>query len=130
MKREIEKTDEEWRAQLGDEAYRITRQGGTEPPFTGRYCDETALGQYHCIGCGAQLFDAGHKYDSGSGWPSFWQPGGVDVLEEKRDLSHGMERTEVLCRRCGAHLGHVFPEDRKSTRLNSSHVAISYAVFC
>ncbi len=103
----INKTDDEWQAQLTPEQYDILRRAGTERPFTGRYVDEKADGMYACAGCGADLFAADTKFDSGTGWPSFTdsEPGGVEM---RREFSMGGPRTEVLCRRCGGHLGHVF----------------------
>lgn len=108
--REVEKSDAEWRQQLSEEEYQVTRRAGTERAFTGRYWDTKTPGVYHCICCGTPLFDAATKYDSGSGWPSFWQPLEDGLIEERRDASHGMLRVETLCQRCGAHLGHVFPD--------------------
>lgn len=107
---EVQRTEEEWRALLGEEAYQVTRQCGTEPPFSGKYNDHDEDGVYTCVACEAPLFDSATKYDSGSGWPSFY-----DAVEEKRvvtreDRSFGMVRTEALCARCGAHLGHIFPD--------------------
>ena len=115
----IRKSDEEWRRELSPEAYRVTRQHGTERPFSH---DEfpKAPGVFHCVACGAPLFDASTKYDSGSGWPSFWQPiDGLqsEAVEETVDRSLGMTRTEVHCARCEAHLGHVFPDGPKPTGL-------------
>ena len=104
------KTDEEWRSQLTPEQYRITREKGTERAFTGALLDNKADGNYRCVCCGDRLFASDDKYDSGSGWPSFVRPAEGETVEEERDLSHGMIRTEVHCRRCGAHLGHVFPD--------------------
>ncbi len=108
--REVEKSDAEWRQQLSEEEYQVTRRAGTERAFTGRYWDTKTPGIYHCVCCGTPLFDAATKYDSGSGWPSFWQPLEDGLIEERRDTSHGMLRVETLCQRCGAHLGHVFPD--------------------
>ncbi|WP_416394623.1 peptide-methionine (R)-S-oxide reductase MsrB [Allohahella sp. A8] len=108
-------TDEEWRARLDEETFRITRQGGTEAPFSGKYNGLKASGEYHCSCCGVELFSSEQKYDSGSGWPSFWQPAVDTNVAESRDMSHGMVRTEVLCQNCGAHLGHKFPDGPKPT---------------
>lgn len=105
-----EKTDAEWRAELTPEQYRILRQGGTEPPFSGELLDTKDEGQFLCAACGEPLFSSGDKYDSGSGWPSFTAPMGDDTVDEHRDESHGMTRTEVRCARCEGHLGHVFPD--------------------
>ncbi len=103
----IPSTDEAWRQQLTLEQYRILRGKATEPPFSGEYVGYHGAGQFSCVGCGQRLFDAGTKFDSGTGWPSFDQaiPGSVEL---RQDTSHGMERTEVVCSRCGGHLGHVF----------------------
>lgn len=108
----IEKTDAEWRARLSPEEYQVARCGGTEPPFTGRYWNLHADGVYHCVACDAPLFGSETKFDSGTGWPSFFAPlpAGQSNLETRQDLSHGMRRVEVRCRRCGAHLGHLFPD--------------------
>ena len=100
---EIERTDEEWRALLSPEQYQVLRQAGTERPWSGNYVDEHADGTYHCAACGAALFDAATKYESGSGWPSFSRAKEVDAVELIDDSSHGMVRTEVRCRRCGSH---------------------------
>ena len=106
----ISKSDAHWREQLGDEGFRICRRGGTEPAFSGRYCDQKEPGEYRCNCCDAPLFSSRHKYDSGSGWPSYWQPTPGALLEELADTSHGMTRTEVRCGRCEAHLGHLFAD--------------------
>ena len=108
-------SDEELRSRLSDEQYRVTQQQGTERPFTGRYVDHKADGTYRCICCGASLFSSEHKYDSGSGWPSFWLPLAGDAVATRRDTSHGMIREEVVCSRCGAHLGHVFEDGPQPT---------------
>jgi methionine-R-sulfoxide reductase len=113
----IGKTDAEWRATLSPEQYRILRQKGTERAFTGAYWDQHEPGRYLCAGCGWELFEAGTKFDSGSGWPSFTQPVSPDAVEENRDDSHGMRRIEVVCSRCGGHLGHVFPDGPRPTGL-------------
>ncbi|MFP4300391.1 MAG: peptide-methionine (R)-S-oxide reductase MsrB [Spirochaetaceae bacterium] len=114
---EVEKSDAQWRAELSGESYRVARQGGTERPFTGLYWNNKAPGIYRCVCCGAELFDSEHKYESGSGWPSFWQPLESRNVEEHQDNSLGMRRTEVRCRRCGAHLGHVFEDGPEPTGL-------------
>ncbi len=101
-------TEEEWRRRLTPEQYAVARQGGTEPAFTGEYWDEKAPGTYRCVGCGVELFTSDVKYDSGSGWPSFWEPLAEDRVEVLEDRSHGMVRTEVRCATCQSHLGHVF----------------------
>ena len=106
----IEKTEEQWRAELTAEQFRILRQKGTEAPFSGEYDHVFESGTYRCAGCGAELFTSETKYDSGCGWPAFSAPAGEDAVEGQVDTSHGMVRTEVLCARCGGHLGHVFPD--------------------
>lgn len=107
----------EWRERLTPEQYWVTREKGTEPPFTGEYCNSKAEGTYDCVGCGQPLFRSEHKYDSGSGWPSFWQPAEVENVRTELDTSHGMNRTEVLCRGCDAHLGHLFEDGPEPTGL-------------
>ncbi|MBI4990390.1 MAG: peptide-methionine (R)-S-oxide reductase MsrB [Rhodocyclales bacterium] len=106
----IEKTPAEWRAQLTKRQYEVAREKGTEPAFTGEYWDCHDQGVYRCVCCGAELFRAEHKFDSGSGWPSFWRPAEPSSLATADDRSHFMRRTEALCSQCGAHLGHVFPD--------------------
>lgn len=109
-KTRVEKSHAEWREQLTPEEYQVTREAGTERPFTGRYWDTKTSGLYRCICCKTPLFRSETKYDSGSGWPSFWEPIDGEAVVERSDHSLGMMRTEVLCRRCDAHLGHVFPD--------------------
>ena len=106
----IDKSEAEWRAELGDERYHILREAGTERPFTGALLGNKQEGDYVCAGCGAPLFASDTKYDSGSGWPSFTAPMGEGAVEERTDRSHGMTRTEVRCTACEGHLGHVFPD--------------------
>ena len=108
--REITKTDDDWRQELSPEQYQVLRRAGTEPAFTGKYWDCHDDGVYRCAACGAELFDATTKFESGTGWPSFTEPMVADAVELKSDDSHGMRRTEVVCRRCGGHLGHVFDD--------------------
>lgn len=117
MGEKITKSDAEWQAELSDEVYRITRQHGTERAFTGTYHDNKDAGIYRCICCDTPLFNAQEKYDSGSGWPSFWQPLPGASIDEIVDSSHGMSRTEVRCGQCDAHLGHVFPDGPQPTGL-------------
>jgi peptide-methionine (R)-S-oxide reductase len=111
----IERSDREWRERLTPEQYRMTRQKGTEPAFTGEYADHHADGVYRCVCCGAPLFDSTDKYDSGSGWPSFTRPIESERVGAELDDSHGMHRTEVTCAACDAHLGHVFPDGPRPT---------------
>lgn len=113
----IEKTEAEWRAMLTPEQYRITRQHGTERPFTGPYHADTSPGAYSCICCGAALFTADAKFDSGTGWPSFYEPAAEGAIAEHQDRSWFMTRTEVRCADCDAHLGHVFPDGPQPTGL-------------
>jgi peptide-methionine (R)-S-oxide reductase len=113
----IEKTPEQWRAELTPEQYHVCREHGTERPFTGKYYAQHEEGVYCCSCCGAGLFDAGAKFDSGTGWPSFWQPLAEGAVGRSEDLNHGMRRTEVHCKHCGAHLGHIFPDGPRPTGL-------------
>lgn len=113
----LDKTQQEWQQQLSPEEYRITRLKGTEPPFTGIYWDEHTDGVYRCKCCETPLFRSENKYDSGSGWPSFYDAIQEGVIDEHRDTSHGMIRTEITCHNCGAHLGHVFEDGPAPTGL-------------
>ncbi len=113
----LEKSDAQWREQLTPEQYRVLRQAGTERPFTGVYWDHKGSGQYTCAGCDAPLFTSDTKFDSGCGWPSFYDALDPAAVEERVDSSLGMRRVEVLCRRCGGHLGHVFPDGPRPTGL-------------
>jgi len=110
MVEKIQKTDEQWQQELTPEQYQVTRNKGTEAPFTGEYNTYKEDGMYHCICCGAALFNSDQKYDSGSGWPSFWDAVNKDNVHQEEDLSLGMRRIEVSCATCDAHLGHVFPD--------------------
>ena len=111
----IDRTDEEWRRELTPEQYRILREKGTERAFTGEYVDEKRQGVYRCAGCGAELFSSQTKYDSRSGWPSFYEPLDPAMIQEDVDVSHGMRRTEIMCASCGGHLGHVFDDGPRPT---------------
>ena len=113
----IKKTEQEWKEQLDSQQYHVTREKGTERAFSGQYWDEKTDGMYKCIGCGEALFDSDTKFDSGTGWPSFFQPVNEEVVEAEEDGSLRMTRTEVHCRKCGAHLGHVFPDGPQPTGL-------------
>jgi peptide-methionine (R)-S-oxide reductase len=114
---QVAKTEQAWREQLTPEQYAVLREKATEPPFTGKYTYSKADGTYRCAGCGAVLFSSDTKFDSGSGWPSFWEPAMSHAVELKPDHSHGMIRTEVLCSACGGHLGHVFEDGPRPTGL-------------
>ena len=113
----VRKDDVAWRKQLSQNQYYVTRQKGTEPPFTGEYEDTETPGTYKCVCCGQSLFRSETKYHSGSGWPSFYAPASEAAVESKVDTSHGMQRTEVKCSRCDAHLGHVFEDGPRPTGL-------------
>ncbi len=110
MADKVVKTEEEWRKQLTPEQYAVAREKATERPFTGEYNACKEQGTYRCVACGAELFTSDKKYDSGSGWPSFWEPASKEAIAEESDVTHGMRRTEVLCARCDSHLGHVFED--------------------
>ncbi len=113
----VAKTDAQWREQLTDEQYRVTREKGTERPYTGKYWNHKELGIYSCVCCGQDLFLSDTKFDSGCGWPSYFKPVNDQAITEHRDTSAGMVRTEVVCSKCGAHLGHVFPDGPPPTGL-------------
>lgn len=115
MPEKIVKSDEEWQAQLSPEQYRVARLKGTERAFTGAYHDEKQAGTYLCAACGQALFHSTHKFDSGTGWPSYYQPIAADTVETEDDVKFGMRRTEVHCSRCDSHLGHVFPDGPRPT---------------
>jgi peptide-methionine (R)-S-oxide reductase len=115
--REVELSEQEWHARLTPEQYDVLRRHGTEPPFTGQYVHVKDDGVYRCAGCGAELFSSDTKFESGTGWPSFWEPAVQQNIELRRDSSYGMVRTEVMCRRCGGHLGHVFNDGPRPTGL-------------
>ncbi len=117
MADEMPKTEAEWRVKLTPEQYHVLREGGTERAFTGSYWDSKKPGVYHCAGCGAELFSSDTKYESGSGWPSFYQPLDTNMIEELEDRSFGMVRTEIRCSNCGGHLGHVFDDGPNPTGL-------------
>ena len=113
----LNKSEREWQRELSAEEYRITRQKGTEPAFTGQYWNSKLDGTYTCRCCGTPLFASNSKYDSGSGWPSFFRPIDANAIAEHRDMSHGMVRTEIVCHHCDAHLGHVFEDGPEPTGL-------------
>ena len=115
--KKLELTDEEWRERLSPEQYQVLRKSGTERAFTGKYDKNKQTGEYVCAGCGQPLFESEAKYDSGSGWPSFYKPASGDAVEERQDASHGMTRDEIVCSRCQGHLGHVFPDGLAPTGL-------------
>lgn len=112
---QVQKTDEEWRQALTPEQYKVLRQKGTERPFTGKYVHNHENGTYRCAGCGAELFDAATKFESGTGWPSFYEPKNLENVDLHEDRSLFMSRTEVTCKRCGGHLGHLFNDGPRPT---------------
>ncbi len=125
----VRKSDEEWKQQLSSEEYEVTRRGGTEAPFTGRYWDKHEQGMYRCVGCGTELFSSDTKFDSGTGWPSFTEPAVAAAVETRSDNSLFMRRTEVVCRNCGGHLGHVFddgPRDAGGLRYCINSCALEF----
>jgi peptide-methionine (R)-S-oxide reductase len=113
----VQKSDDEWRKQLTPEQFQVTRQKGTERAFTGEFWNEDRAGAYRCVCCGAPLFDSEQKFDSGCGWPSFYDPAAKENIKTTEDRSHFMVRTEVMCKKCGAHLGHVFDDGPRPTGL-------------
>ena len=129
MTYEVEKSDAEWKSELSPEQFQVLRQAGTERAFTGKYWDCHDDGIYRCAACGAELFDADTKFESGTGWPSFTEPLIAEAVELVSDISHGMVRTEVRCRRCGSHLGHVFNDGPQPTGqrfcMNSASLELS-----
>jgi peptide-methionine (R)-S-oxide reductase len=117
MSNKVTKSESEWKQQLTPEQYRVTRQKGTEAPFSGEYVDTETEGMYRCVCCGEPLFTSETKFHSGCGWPSFYEPISEEAIDEEADTSFGMRRTEVTCSKCGAHLGHVFPDGPRPTGL-------------
>ncbi len=129
MSNKIDKTDAQWREELAPDAYAVLRKAATEPPFTGKYVHNHEDGMYRCGGCGAELFASDTKFESGSGWPSFTEPAIADAVELREDNTHGMVRTEVVCAKCGGHLGHVFddgPRDKGGQRFCINSCALDF----
>ena len=129
MKKAKNLTEKEWKEKLSKQAYHVLREKGTERPFTGAYWSHKEKGTYKCAGCGVELFSSDAKFDSKSGWPSFYEALDKDKIEEKLDLSHGMRRIEVLCKNCGGHLGHVFddgPRDKTGLRYCINSVSLDF----
>jgi peptide-methionine (R)-S-oxide reductase len=125
---EVEKTDNEWRAQLTPSEYAVLRKAATEPAYVGEYTDTKTVGVYSCRACGAELFRSDHKFDSHCGWPSFYMPTDEDAVELVADNSHGMRRTEARCRRCGSHLGHLFQGEDYGNPVNDRYCINSISV--
>jgi peptide-methionine (R)-S-oxide reductase len=117
MKEKIQKSQEQWKKELTPEQYHVCRLKGTEPPFTGEYYNTKQPGVYKCVACGNELFESDAKYESGTGWPSFYKPVSEETVDTEEDHSYGMARTEVICGKCGSHLGHVFPDGPRPTGL-------------
>lgn len=128
MEGKMPKTETEWREKLTPEQYRVMREAGTEPPFSGAYTRAKDKGMYRCAACGAELFSSDAKFDSGTGWPSFTEPKNREHVELREDLSHGMRRVEVRCKRCGSHLGHVFDDGPVDRRLPAGRQGKRYCI--
>ena len=128
IRNKIDKTEEYWREKLTQQEYHILREKGTESAFSGEYHDNKEEGMYICRGCGARLFSSNTKFDSGTGWPSFYKPASEDAVGEKIDNSYGMQRTEVFCNQCGGHLGHVFPDGSTETKKGEEITKLRYCI--